>query len=63
MMMMAISIVHGSIDLNAQCAEGDYRARENGQKKSWKDIEKFWCTLSPADTDTSLLLPGAEKMC
>ena len=25
MMMMATSIAHGSIDLNAQCAEGDYR--------------------------------------
>ena len=27
MMMMATSIAHGSIDLNAQYAEGDYRQK------------------------------------
>ena len=47
MMMMAIFIAHGSIDLNAQCAEGE----EMDTKKSWEDIEKFRCTGSPAGTE------------
>ena len=50
MMMMAIFIAHGSIDLNAQCAEGDYRQKID-RKKSWEDIQKFRCTVSPADTE------------
>ena len=51
-MMMAISIAHGSTDLNAQCTEGDYRQKKwTEKKKSWEDIEKFRCTVSPADTE------------
>ena len=50
LMMMAIFIAHGSIDLNAQCAEEDYRFFfKNDRKKSWEDMEKFRCSVSPED--------------
>ena len=48
LLMIAIFVVHGSIDVNAQCAEGDYRQKMD-RKNSWEDTEKFWCTVSPAD--------------
>ena len=48
MMMMATSIAHGSIDLNAQSPEGDYRYKMD--RKSRGRTEKFRCTVSPADT-------------
>ena len=41
-------IAHGSIDLNAQCTEGDIKVV---RKKSWQDIEKLRYILSPTDTD------------
>ena len=48
---MAIFIVHGSIDLNAQCTEGNYRQKMDRKLESWEDTEKFWCTVSPEDTE------------
>lgn len=47
-MMMATSKAHGLIDLNAECAEGDYR-----QKWTEKVLgrQKFRCIASPADTE------------
>ena len=47
---MAIFIVHGSIGLNSQCTEGDYRQKMD-REKSWEDAEKFRCTVSLADTE------------
>ena len=47
---MAIFIVHGSIGLNSQCTEGDYRQKMD-REKSWEDAEKFRCTVSPVDTE------------
>ena len=49
MMVTAIFKAHGSTDLNAQCAEGDYEQKMDS-KKSRADIEKFRCTVSLADT-------------
>ena len=49
MMMIATSIAHGSIDLNVQCAEGDYREKMD-RKSLWK-AEKFRCRVSPAETE------------
>ena len=52
-MMMAIFIAHGSTDLNAQRAEGDCRQKMD-RKKSWEDVAKFRCTVSPADTEKKM---------
>ena len=54
-MMMDVFIAHGSIGLNAQCAEGDFRQKMD-RKKSREDRERFRYTVSPADTEKANLI-------
>ena len=49
MRMMSFSTVHGFIDLNAKCLEGDFFFSQ--KEKSWEDIEKLLCTVSLADNE------------
>ena len=58
MMMMSYSLALGSIDLNAQCAEGEFvvvffpkKKINRNREKSWEDIDKLRCRVSPADTE------------
>ena len=50
--MMAIFIAHGSIDLNAQYAEGNDRQKIDNNKKVLERHRKtFGAQLNPADTE------------
>ena len=55
MMMMSFSLALGSVDLNAQCAEGDIffkrKIKWKQRKKFWEDNEKLRRTVIPADTE------------